>query len=94
VAAFAVVVFVVMLAVSAWAWRVAPTRAMAEQFKGIWQMAWGRQLMLDFFGLEVILALWMLADARVTGSWIAALACIVAMPVFGSMSAALYWLIR
>jgi hypothetical protein len=91
---FAIVVLVVMLGVSVWSWSAAPGRRMAEQFRDIWAVAWGKQLMLDFAGLEVILALWMLADARVSGHWVAAIACVVTMPVFGSMSAAAYWLIR
>jgi hypothetical protein len=90
----AIVVLVVVLGVSVRSWSAAPGRRMADQFRDIWAVAWGKQLMLDFFGLEVILALWMLADARASGRWVAAIACIVAMPVFGSMSAAAYWLIR
>jgi hypothetical protein len=41
-----------------------------------------------------VLALWMLTDAGSHGTWARAIACIVAMPIFGSMSAALYWLLR
>lgn len=93
--AVAVVVLVAMLAVSVWSWVAAPARAMADQFKVIWDVTpWGKQLMLDFFGLEAILALWMITDAHGTGSWVAAIACIVTMPLFGSMSAAAYWLLR
>jgi hypothetical protein len=94
--AIAVVVLAGMLAVSAWSWWRAPAKAMANQFSGIWGVTpWGKQLMLDFFGLEVVLALWMLADAqRADGSLATAVACIAGMPVFGAMAAALYWLIR
>lgn len=93
--AVAVVVLVVMLVVSVWSWRLAPARAMAEQLAGIWNVQpWGKQLLLDFFGLEAVLALWMIADASAHGSWTAAIVCIVALPPFGAMSAALYWLIR
>ena len=93
--AVAVVVLVGMLVVSAWSWIGAPARAMADQFKAIWDVTpWGKQLMLDFFGLEAILALWMVTDARATASWVAAIACIVTLPLFGSMSAAVYWLLR
>jgi hypothetical protein len=91
----AVFVLLGMATVSAWSWRAAPLRAMADQFKGIWGVTpWGKQLMLDFFGLEAILALWMIADAEARGSWLVAIACVVTMPLFGAMSAALYWLIR
>jgi hypothetical protein len=92
--AVALGVLVVLVSVSVWAWRLVPAKKAADQFREIWQMPWGRQLLLDFFGLEIVLALWMVADAAARGTWVAAVACIVAMPVFGSMSAALYWLLR
>ncbi|MEW6269596.1 MAG: hypothetical protein AB1689_09905 [Thermodesulfobacteriota bacterium] len=94
--AIAAVVLIGMLAFSAWSWWRAPAAAMADQFAGIWGVTpWGKQLMLDFFGLEIVLALWMLADAqRADGSLTAAILCVVAMPVFGAMAAALYWLVR
>lgn len=90
----ALVVLVAVLAVSAWAWRHHPGRAAADEFASIWTRPWGKQLILDFFGLEAVLALWMLSDAATRGTWAPAIACIAAMPVFGSMSAALYWLLR
>jgi len=34
--------------------------------------AWGKQLYSDFFGLSVVLALWMLSDAQARGEWVAA----------------------
>jgi len=96
VSVIATLILAGMLGFTVWCWVRAPAKAMADQFAGIWAVTpWGKQLMLDFFGLEVILALWMLADAqRADGSLTAALACIVAMPVFGAMAAALYWLVR
>jgi len=92
----ATLVLIGLLLFTAWSWVRAPGKAMADQFAGIWAVTpWGKQLMLDFLGLEVVLALWMLADAqRADGSLAAAVACIVAMPVFGAMAAAAYWLIR
>jgi len=92
--AVALGVLVVLVFVSVWAWRLVPAQKAADQFREIWRMPWGRQLLLDFFGLEIVLALWMFADAAARGTWVAAVVCIVAMPVFGSMSAALYWLLR
>jgi hypothetical protein len=92
--AAAAVVLVVMIAVSIWAWRLRPGRQAADQFIDIWRLPWGRQLTLDFLGLEVILALWMLSDALAHGTWLSAVVCVAAMPVFGSMSAAAYWLLR
>ena len=91
----AIAVFVVMIVVTLWAWRVAPAKQAADQFVGIWRgTPWGKQLILDFFGLEIVLALWMLRDAAEHGSWLLSVACIAAMPIFGSMSAAVYWLAR
>ena len=91
----AAVVLVVLLAISLWAWRLAPSRQAAEQFIHIWRAhPWGKQFYLDFFGLQVMLALWMLADAGSRDALRLALACIATMPIFGAMSAALYWLAR
>ena len=93
--AIALSVFVAVLAVSIWAWRVAPGRQAADQFVGIWRARpWGKQFYFDFFGLEIMLALWMLADAASHGAWFLAAGCVLVMPIFGAMSAALYWLLR
>lgn len=91
----AAVVLIVMLIVSTWAWRLAPAKGAADQLVGIWRVnPWGKQFYLDFFGLEIMLALWMLADAASRGTWGLAAACALAMPIFGAMPAALYWLVR
>lgn len=92
--AAAAVVLVVMVFVSLWAWRVRPAKQAADQFVDIWRLPWGKQLMLDFLGLEIVLALWMISDAVSHGTWILAVLCMASMPVFGSMSAAAYWLLR
>ena len=88
------IVIVVVASVSVWAWRNLPGGKAANQFRDIWSLPWGKQLMLDFFGLEAVLALWMISDAMAAGTWLSAVLCIAAMPIFGSMSAAAYWLIR
>ena len=90
----ALFVLVLVLSLSIWAWRLLPGRKASAQFLQIWTMPWGRQLIVDFFGLEIVLALWMIRDALSAGSWISAIACIGAMPIFGSMAAAVYWLLR
>jgi len=90
----ALVVLLVVLVVTAWAWRQAPGRKAADEFMEILQKPWGKQVVLDFLGLEAILALWMLSDASQRGTWASAVACIVTMPVLGSMSAAVYWLLN
>jgi hypothetical protein len=90
----ATIVLAVVGSVSVWAWRSLPGRKAADQFLHIWSLPWGKQLMLDFFGLEAMLALWMVTDAMSAGTWASAVICIAAMPIFGSMSAAAYWLLR
>lgn len=92
--AIAVVVLATMIAVSIWAWRLRPGSQAAEQFIDIWRLPWGKQLLLDFVGLEIVLAFWMISDAISHGTWILAVACMALMPIFGSMSAATYWLLR
>ena len=89
----ALAVIAAWCSVTLWAWRAAPGRQAAEQFVGIWQRPWGKQFYVDFFGLEAILALWMLADASARGSRAFAIVCIGAMPVGGAFPAALYWLL-
>ncbi|MBY0280090.1 hypothetical protein K2Z84_32560 [Candidatus Binatia bacterium] len=88
-------VLVVVLAVSLWALRVAPGAKAAEQLAGIWHVRpWGRQVYVDFFGLEVMLALWMLSDASLHDRLVLAAVCVMAMPLFGASAAAAYWLMR
>jgi hypothetical protein len=89
----AALVVLAWLGVSAWAWRRAPGRQMADQFVGVWRLPWGRQFYVDFFGLQIVLALWMLSEAATRGTWILGIACVAAMPVFGALPAALYWLV-
>ena len=54
---------------------------------------WGKQLLLDFCGLEVVLVLWMATHAYEAGSWLVFGLCVATMPLFGAMSAAAYWLV-
>jgi hypothetical protein len=83
-----------MVPVTIWAWRLEPGRGALAEFHRIWQTGpWGKQLNFDFSALELILALWMLSHAAANESWTLAIACVVAMPVFGAMPAALYWLL-
>jgi len=93
--AVAVGVLIVMIAISAWAWRQAPAKTAAEQFLGIWRVTpWGKQFYFDFFGLQIVLVLWMLTDAMTRGTYLLFALCTLAMPIVGAMSAALYWLLR
>jgi hypothetical protein len=92
--AIALAVLVAVAAVSVWALRVRPGRLAGEDFVHVWSFSpWGKQFMLDFWGLEVMLALWMVSHATAHDSLLQAVVCIVLMPVFGAMSAAAYWLL-
>ena len=91
----AIVVLIAMLAISTWAWRLAPTKRAADQLVGIWRVnPWGKQFYCDFFGLQIMLSLWMLTDAMSRGTWLLFAVCTLAMPMFGAMPAAVYWLVR
>ena len=93
--ALAAALVVLLVPLFAWAWRVKPGRAAADQFVEIWRLRpWGKQLTLDFVALEVVLAMWMLDDAAVRGVWWPAGAAIATMPILGAMPAALYWMLR
>jgi hypothetical protein len=49
---------------------------------------------VEVLAIVAVLAPWMIGDAMSAGTWAAAAICIAAMPIFGSMSAAAYWLMR
>ena len=92
--AAALLVLVTVAAVSAWALRRQPGRRAVADFGHVWSFSpWGKQFMIDFWGLEAMLALWMVGHATAHDSLWTAVACIAAMPIFGAMAAALYWLV-
>ena len=89
----ALAVLAVMIPLSTWAWRRKPGRQAQDEFIRMWQVGpWGKQVITDFYALELMLALWMVAHAAAHGTWILVALCIAAMPVFGAMPAAVYWL--
>ena len=49
--------------------------------------------MLDFFGLEVVLALFIVTHAAGTGAWLVLIVCPALMPFLGASAAAAYWLL-
>ena len=84
----------VLLAVAAttvWALRRSPGTGFLEQFQAMWAMPWGRQVVVDFYGLEVVLALFMITHAMASGTWLALALCLVLMPFLGATAAAAYW---
>ena len=91
---FAILVLLVMIPLSIWAWRLKPGVQAREEFIAMWRVGpWGKQVITDFYALEVMLALWMLSHAATHGSWLLVVPCIIAMPIFGAMPAAIYWLL-
>jgi hypothetical protein len=92
--AVAALVVIVVAAATVWSWREAPGRRAVDQFVQIWELPWGKQFYFDFFGLNLVLALWMLSDGLAYGRWALAIVCVVTMPVLGAMSAGAYWLLR
>ena len=65
----------------------------AEQFGSIWTLPWGRQVVLDFFGLEVVRALFMVTHAAANGAWLVLIVGLALMPFLGASAAAAYWLL-
>jgi hypothetical protein len=92
--ALALAVLVTVAAVSVWALRRRPGDLALQDFIHVWSFSpWGKQFMLDFMGLEVMLALWIVSHALTQDTLGVAIACIALMPVFGAMPAAAYWLL-
>src|SRR5262245_2789240 len=92
--AIAVLVLGSVAALSIWAMQRRPGRLALDDFLHVWRFSpWGKQFLVDFYGMEVVLALWMISHAVANDSLGLALACIALMPILGSMSAAAYWLL-
>lgn len=85
-------VLIVVALASLFSLRQRPGRLALADFVAIARLPWGRQLLFDFYGLEIVLVLWMASHAQATGSWLPFAACALAMPVFGAMAAVAYWL--
>jgi hypothetical protein len=86
----ALVVLGVVALVSVWALR--ERRDALADIVAIWKRPWGKQIFVDFYGLEVLLVLWMASHAQDNGTWLAFALSVVTMPFLGAMSAAAYWL--
>ena len=76
-----------------WALVRSPGAGFLEQFQAIWSMPWGKQVVIDFYGLEVVLALFMISHAMTTGAWLVLTVCLVLMPFLGASAAAAYWIL-
>ena len=90
--AAAVLIFVA--ATTIWAFVRRPGKFAGDDFLHVWNFsAWGRQFMIDFWGLEILLALWMIPHAMENDQTLLVSICLILMPIFGAMPAALYWLL-
>lgn len=92
--ALAALVLVAVAAISVSALRRRPGSAALDDFLHVWRFSpWGKQFLIDFYGLEIMLAVWMVGHALAHDSLGLAIACLARMPVLGSMPAAAYWLL-
>lgn len=92
-----VIASLVLLAVAAQtvlAWRAQPGDQGGREALRIWSSGpWAKQFFIDFYGLEIVLALWMTSHAMQHDTWLVLIPCLVTMPVLGAMPAALYWIL-
>ncbi len=91
--ALAILVLVSVAAISIWAFVQRPGNLVGADFLHVWRFSpWGKQFLVDFAGLEIMLALWMISHALAHDSLLFAIGCLALTPIFGSMPAAVYWL--
>jgi hypothetical protein len=64
-----------------------------KQMYDIWTLPWGKTVVIDSFGIEIVLAMFMISHAAGAGSWFVLVPCLVLMPLLGAIPAGLYWLI-
>ena len=91
----ALVVLLGVAVLSIWAWRQRPAAQLVGDFGSIWQASpWGKQLLVDFYGARSHLD--PLDDHTCVREWrLARLRHLRRhhLPLFGTMSAAAYWLL-
>ena len=90
----AIAVVLVYLGISVWALRARPGDLAGQDFLHVWRFSpWGKQFMVDFLCLGVVVGLWMVPHAIANDSLLLAIVCLAAMPIFGALPPALYLLI-
>ncbi len=89
--AAATLIFVLSLTV----WAISRTGPQTLTELGeIWRTGpWPKQIVGDFYGLEIILALWMIQHASLHETLWILIPCLVTMPLLGASSAAAYWIL-
>lgn len=88
--AIAALVVLGVLATTVWA---AVRGDFVAEFRDIVRRPWGVQFVVDFYGLELMLALWMTTHAATAGTWLPLGLCLVLLPIFGATAAGAYWLL-
>ena len=84
-------VLLIVGSATVWAYRRSP--GFVEQFRSILALTWGKQVVVDFYGLQVVLALFMVTHALGSGAWLTLSVCLALMPFLGASAAAAYWLL-
>ncbi|MBW2269417.1 MAG: hypothetical protein JRH16_12650 [Deltaproteobacteria bacterium] len=59
----AALVGLIVASTTIWALRRSPA-GFFETFQTLWPMPWGKQIVIDFYGLEAVLALFMITPTR------------------------------
>ena len=89
----ATLTLVAVLGITLWAASRSGSETLPELGR-IWNTGpWPRQVVADFYGLEVILALWMIQHAAQHESTWILIPSLLTMPILGATSAAAYWLL-
>lgn len=89
----AALTLVCVLGLSVWALARTGPQTLTE-LGDIWAAGpWPKQIVADFYGLEIILALWMIQHAGLHETYWILVPCLVTMPLLGASSAAAYWLL-
>ena len=86
-------VLLIVGSATVWAYRRSPGSGLVEQFRSILALTWGKQVVVDFYGLQVVLALFMVTHALGSGAWLTLSVCLALMPFLGASAAAAYWLL-
>lgn len=91
--AAAAATLVCVLGITIWAIARTGPETLGE-LRRVWRTGpWPRQIVVDFYGLEIILALWMIQHAGVHATYWILVPCLATMPLLGASSAAAYWLL-
>ncbi len=85
------VVLLTVASTTLWALKRSPA-GIVELVQFMWARPWGKQVLIDFYGLEVVLALFMVTHAMGSGAWLVLTVCLLLMPLLGASAAAAYWL--